>query len=203
MTEIRNIILDIGNVIVEWNPERIIQNAFGESRATPELTRAIFGPDIWHPLNRGEINADEAKQSYCRTLGLSAAEADQLFDAVLHSLDPVPGTHDLMTRFEKAGYAMFALSDNVHEIVAHLKERHDFWRFFKGAAISAELGVLKPGPEIYQWLLAAYNLIPDECVFLDDVATNVEGARTVGLHAFQFTTAVQAERDLAGLGLIF
>ncbi len=200
---IRNVIFDIGNVIVRWDPVHIITQCFGAARATPEIVGAVFGPDIWHPLNRGTLTGAEARAAYCAALGLSALEADTLFAEINASLTPVEGTRALMDRLAAAGYRLFALSDNVHELVTHLKTTQDFWPLFEGAIISAEVGLLKPDPAIYETLLQTFDLNAGECVFLDDVPANVAGAQSAGLHAFQFATSARADADLQALGLTF
>ena len=200
--DIRNIILDIGNVIVPWDPVGIVTSCFGAEAATPEFVRAVFGPDIWHPLNRGEISGAEARERYQAKLGIDAAKTDALFDTVKESMWLIPETAALMQRLSAAGYRMYGLSDNVHELVSYLKERHDFWRYFEGAIISAEVGLLKPDPAIYRCLLDTYGLQADQCVFFDDMPYNVAGAKAVGLHAFLFTDAATAAADLRSLGVV-
>lgn len=67
-------------------------------------------------------------------------------------------------------------------------ERH--WRIadaFDPLVISAEVGLLKPDPGIYQLALQALGLPAGRVLFVDDFAENVEGARAAGLQALQFT----------------
>lgn len=113
------------------------------------------------------------------------------------------GTLDLINRLKQAGYRIFALTDNVNEIVAHLKQRYDFWPLFEHATISSELGFLKPSNDIYQSLLTHNDLVAEETVFLDDMPYNVEGAKNNGMHAIQFADAEQASEALRELGLTF
>ena len=199
---IRNIVFDIGNVIVRWDPALIVARTFGPNRGTPEYAAQLFGAPIWKALNRGEHDEAEAKSIFIRDFGLSVEEADAMFFHVKDSQDLIPGTLDLMEALAAKGYRLFALSDNVHEIVAHLKTRYDFWRYFEGAAISAELGVMKPSAGIFEYLLEAYDLAADETLFFDDVPANVEGARSVGIQACLFTTAEQAAADMRELGIL-
>ena len=198
---IRNIVFDIGNVVVRWDPALISARTFGEAEATVELTRSIFADPLWYQLMRGEITEVEAKRAYCLRLLREPAKLDELFFHIKDHQELIPGTVDLMQRLARAGYRVFALSDNVREIVIHLRERYDFWQHFEGVVISAELGWLKPDPRIFGHLLDSFALDPAETVFLDDVAGNVEGARAVNMHAIQFIDAHQAEAELAALGL--
>ena len=200
---IRNVVFDIGNVLVRWDPVGIVEMAFSLAGEEAVARReALFGDiDIWRALNRGELTIVEAKRAYVADGHLSEEEAERLFDAIRASLTLLEDTPPLMERLAAAGYRLFALTDNVREIVADLSERHDWWALFEGATVSAEVGCLKPDPRIYRHLLESHGLAPDETVFLDDLPRNVEGARAAGMHAFVFTDAKQAERDLRSLGV--
>jgi putative hydrolase of the HAD superfamily len=199
-----NVVFDIGNVIVRWDPAHITAVTFGSARATPQFVNTLFGNNpLWKALNRGTLSEDAAKPAFCEQCGLSADEAETLFFNIKDSLTLIPQTVSLIERLTAAGYRIFALSDNVHELVAYLKQRYDFWRWFEGAVISADTGYLKPEPEIYQHLLAKHKLQADETLFLDDVAGNVAGAQAVGIHALQFTLTSKAEAEMRTMGLAF
>ena len=194
---IRNIVFDIGNVVVRWDPALISVRAFGQAEATAEVVRSIFADPLWLQLNRGEITEAEAKRAYCDGLERDPDHLDRLFFHIKDSQALIPGTVELMERLAKAGYRVFALSDNVQEIVLYLRQRYDFWKHFEGVVISAELGVLKPDPGIFGHLLQTFALEPEETVFLDDVLRNVEGARAVNMHAgFNSSTRNAPKRTL-------
>jgi putative hydrolase of the HAD superfamily len=59
---------------------------------------------------------------------------------------------------------------------------------FDAVVISAEEGCAKPDERIYRLLLDRLGTLPAETVFVDDLAENVEAARTLGLHAIRFTS---------------
>lgn len=201
--QIRNIVFDIGNVLVRWDSRGIVEAAFGiEGDAARERWQGLFvEADIWRALNRGEHTEDAAKQAFVEAGHCSEQEVEALFTALYDSLHLIEDTPPLMRRLKDAGYRLFALTDNVREIVAHLSARHDWWAMFEGVSNSAEIGVLKPDPRMYRHLLETNGLNAEETVFLDDMPGNVDGARAAGMHAFVFTDAVQAERDLRSLGV--
>ncbi|MBK8629007.1 MAG: HAD family phosphatase [Sphingomonadales bacterium] len=194
---IRTIVFDIGNVVVRWDPDWIIRQTFGDGPDHDGLRAGVFSRDIWLPLNLGQISVEEAKVSYVQSGLMQNADADRLFDVVLESMSPLPGSVELMHEALGAGYRILALSDNVHEFVAHYKAHHSWWPLFEGAVISAEIGEVKPNPGIYQHLLSTWSLHPAETLFMDDVAANVAGAHAMGMHAFQFTTADDARTRFA------
>lgn len=200
---IHNIVFDIGNVIVRWDPYLIVERAFGADRTNADFVRSIFpGENVWLPLNKGEISAEQAMQRYRDKLNFSEAETDKLWQNVLASMDLIPGTVAMMDQLIKNGYRLFALSDNVHEIVSYLKSEYDFWSRFEGVVISAEVALLKPDSQIYRHLLDTFDLNAEETVFMDDMQKNVDRAKSVGMAAMQFSTADQAKRELVSLGVL-
>ncbi|KZN30165.1 hypothetical protein N480_04240 [Pseudoalteromonas luteoviolacea S2607] len=202
-TTIKNVVFDIGNVVVRWSPEDIISMTFGRSHFDSGLIERVFYTDIWLDLNKGLMSEEETKLRYQKELGLNQSDCDRLFHYIKHSLIPIYNSEALIERVKKAGYKVYALTDNVHEIVDYLKETYQFWPLFEGAIVSADLGVLKPQPAIYDALLTQFSLNANETVFIDDMPHNVAGAKTMGIEAIQFEDAGQCEDELKKLGLAF
>ncbi|WP_394151439.1 HAD family hydrolase [Vibrio maritimus] len=201
---IKNVVFDVGNVIVRWSPLEIVNLTFGtQGDESKELAARIFQSETWLDINKGVLTEQQAKAQYQTTLDLNAEECDKLFYYVKETQILLFGTIELINALKQAGYRIFALTDNVNEIVAHLKQRYDFWPLFEHATISSELGFLKPSNDIYQSLLTHNDLVAEETVFLDDMPYNVEGAKNNGMHAIQFADAEQASEALRELGLTF
>ena len=202
-TAVKNVVFDIGNVMVKWSPAEIIRKTFGEDADVEYYLKAIFQHTLWYALNKGEMTEEEAKAQYREALGLSAGETDRLFDNIKDSQDLLDGSVKLLERLHEAGYPLYALTDNVKEIVAYLKRRYDFWKYFQGVVVSAEVNCLKPDPEIYYHLLESNGIEAGETIFFDDMPANVRGAQDVGLKAIQFQDAERCVSDLRDIGLRF
>lgn len=201
--QIKNMVFDIGNVLVRWSPLEIARLTFSDEVKALEMAPRIFQNDIWLELNIGRMTEKQAKQKYQNQLGLAPDIVEMLFYYIKESLIPIYGTHRLLCKVKKAGYKVFALTDNVDEIVEFLQQRYDFWTLFDGAIVSSEVGCLKPSPRIYHQLLNQYQLVPAETVFLDDMEANVKGAQDVGIHGIQFLNIFQCEAELKSLGVIY
>ncbi|NIY85215.1 HAD family hydrolase [Vibrio hepatarius] len=200
---ITNVVFDIGNVIVRWAPIEIVRLTFGAIESPEQAATYIFQSETWRDLNKGFISESEAKVQYQHSLGLSELECERLFYYVKQTQLLIFGSVELLKRVKSAGYNVYALTDNVHEIVAHLKAKYTFWPLFDGATVSAELGVLKPQAEMYLSLLTKYKLSASETVFIDDMPHNVAGAKAVGMAGIRFENAAQCEDELKALGLSF
>jgi putative hydrolase of the HAD superfamily len=199
---IKNVVFDVGNVFVRWSPPEIVRRCFdlapdsGENLARAE---ALFRCATWRRLNLGELTQAEAEAIFQADLGLTAEQTRQVFFHVMDHQELIDGTEAIALRLKQAGYRVFGLTDNVHEIVRHYKARYRFWELFEGAVVSAEIGLMKPDPAIFHHLLRTFNLAADETVFFDDYQANIDGATAVGIHAHLFTTASRCEGDLKTL----
>lgn len=203
---IKNVVFDVGNVMVRWSPLEVVARVFAhvpESVENVRLANAIFLTPTWRALNRGEITQEDAEAIYQRDLKFSAAQTAALFHHIFEHQTPLEGSEPLARRLKGAGYRIFALTDNVREIVAYYKANRTFWDVFEGAVVSAEIGLTKPSAEIFQHLLTTHAIEANETVFFDDVPANIRGAEAVGINARLFTTAQRAELDLRQMGASF
>jgi len=186
MPMIRSVIFDVGNVFVRWSPSEVIWRTFDlepESEENLRRADAMFRSPIWISLNLGQLTQVEAEAAYQTQFGLTKDETATLFFHVMDHQEPIDGTQEIVRRLKQAGYRVFGLTDNVHEIVAHLKSRYQFWELFEGAVVSAEVGMIKPHEAVFHHAIKTYGLAASQTVFLDDVQANVDGARSVGMEA--------------------
>lgn len=199
---IKNIVFDIGNVLVKWDPLSVVKNIFPTVADPVQLTTLLFKSELWFAINRGEMSENELISKYHQTLNINIETLKELLEAIKESLVQIPGSFELLDNLYKAPYPLYALTDNTYEIMNYLQKRYDFWNKFKGIVMSAEIGYLKPSPQIYKHLLETYQLIPQETLFMDDYLINVEGARAVNMQAIQFVDAQQCVYELSQLGIV-
>ena len=86
--------------------------------------------------------------------------------------------------------------------IDYLEANFDFWDLFETKVISCRIGMVKPEPEIYDYLLRANDLAPSETVFIDDMPLNVAAAQAAGMKAFQFDDTQRARVELVRLGCL-
>ncbi len=199
----KNIVFDIGNVLVKWAPKEVVIRLFPDYSDHDDLTLKFFKSPAWFDLNKGKLTEAEVVQIYHQQLGISVSKLNELMFEVKESLTPMEGSFDLLEKLYQAKIPLYSITDNVHEIVAFLKKRYTFFDKFIGVVVSADLGVLKPAKEIYHHLLKTYDLNPKESIFFDDVQINVNGAQNVGMLGVQFTTAEACRIELKNQGFIF
>ncbi len=198
---IKNIVFDVGNVLVRYDPDFIVSCAFPAHEDPKALVQGIFKHQTWYELNLGQISEQQAIKEYHSRLGLEIEQLENLAQIVKESLIPIPGSIELLKQLHST-YPLYALTDNTHEIMAYLKQRYDFWPLFNGVVVSASIGHLKPSKEIFHHLLSTYQLVAHETLFLDDIARNVEGARNVGIKAILFENTEQTVNEMKQMGIL-
>ena len=82
------------------------------------------------------------------------------------------------------------------------QEELDFLDVVDGGILSYQDQVIKPDEAIYQLLLERYQLLPEECVFLDDLKANLVTADRLGMHTILFTVKEEAEKELRKLNVL-
>jgi putative hydrolase of the HAD superfamily len=197
-----NVVFDLGGVVVAWNPDEIINRAVSDPANRPIAMRHIMRHPDWLQLDRGTLELEDAIRRATERSGLDETLVRAVVESVPASLVANEETVALMRRVKAAGNSLYCLSNMPAGSMAYLERRYDFWDLFDGAVISSRVHYCKPEREIYEHLLDTYALAPSDTVFIDDVAANVEAARTVGMHAIQFATVAQTEGALRGLGCV-
>lgn len=193
---VRNVIFDLGGVVLEWNPDDILSRFQQDPDLRSGLKQALFGHADWHLFDRGGLSETEVIDRMETRLGRPRAELIAIVDAVRESLVEKPGTVKLLRALHQRGIALYCLSNMPASIYAHLRIRHAFWDIFRGIVISGEVRMIKPEPEVFAHLLERFNLRVEESVFVDDLAVNIEAARRLGLQTILFRDAAQCQREL-------
>ena len=201
MPILRNVIFDVGNVLVRWSPAEIIHLTFTHPFQTNVWIQKIFKHETWQLLNLGLVTEAEAQTRYQTLYGLTPSQTARLFYYIKATQIPIYQSQDLLEHAQQAGLRVFGLTDNIKEIVAHLRQQYDFWQWFEAVVVSAEVGMMKPHPEIFQYLLQHHQLHADETVFIDDHLPNIAAASSLGMHTIHFVDAEDTARQLQLLGV--
>jgi putative hydrolase of the HAD superfamily len=196
---IRNVIFDFGGVLVTWRPQEIIDSFYSDATLREAVRVHAFQHDDWLAMDRGTLDEPTVVRRFAARMGRPEAELAALFDHVRAALLPIEPTVALLHELRERGYKLYGLSNMSASIFAHLTDRHSFFELFNGIVVSAAVQLLKPESGIYEHLRDRYALDFGESVFIDDVARNVESARSLGLPAIQFASTEQVRRDLEAL----
>ena len=198
---IRNIIFDMGNVLVRFLPKETA------ARLVPEEDRDLLCEQVfseeWKLLDRGTISQEEAVQQVCARLPERLHQpARYIIEHQIETLSPVGEAYRLVEELKEKGYGVYLLSNVSVQF-------HEFWKeipvlhLMDGKIISADWKMVKPEEGIYQALFDTYHLRPEECFFVDDLPQNIEGGRRLSMDGFCFQGDVMAlRRELCDRGVL-
>ena len=179
---IKNLVFDLGNVLIEWNSEKILTYFEPEKERQQVLRQVIFESGVWHQTDRGELSLKEAYEEVLAQLDASYHSAVK--NIFYHWYEVVHVYSDLQERIRlwaKQGYRIYILSTTC-EIFYHIEKAGllPIYPLLSGYILSSEVGIVKPEPEIYQKLLKKYGIEPTESVFIDDIQANLDTAAELG-----------------------
>jgi FMN phosphatase YigB (HAD superfamily) len=193
---VKNVIFDLGGVVIEWNPDRILAGYYADPEMRTIMKTALFLHPDWLQLDRGTLReADLLVRAAGRT-GRPAAEISGLLDAMRESLHTKAETVALLEKLSARYVPLYCLSNMSSDIFAYLRGRHSFWGAFRGIVISGDIQMVKPEREIFEFLLQRHGLVAAQTAFVDDNASNIEAARELGIHPVWFKNARQCELAL-------
>lgn len=198
---ITTIIFDIGNVLVDFNWKEYLAS-FGFSKEVEEkLAKATMLSREWDEFDRGALELEDIIQGFVKNDSTVEKEIRMICENVHDMLGRRDYAIPWIKQLKEKGYGVYYLSNFSRKAEVECAHTLDFLPFMDGGILSYQENVIKPEPEIYQLLIDRYELIPEQCVFMDDKPENCEGAEKAGMHAIVFTTKEEAEKELFKLGV--
>ncbi len=187
---IKNYIFDFGNVLAEFYPDRLTAPFVTDEEIKKQISDVVFDRAYWDRLDSDSITEDEVKKAISGRLPENLGEiACRVFDNWIKNITPVKKMQQLIYDIQKTDKKLYLLSNisirfaNSYTEVEWIKELLDC---FDGLVFSGIVGKVKPGREIFEHLLENFDLKADECLFIDDNAENIEGAKAVGIQGYLF-----------------
>jgi putative hydrolase of the HAD superfamily len=198
----KNIIFDLGGVVVDYAPREFLVDHFLNERLENALYDITFGSEEWLQMDAGLLSREDANR-IMREKGAAinrSYEVDIILNDWFDMLKTKDDTVLLIKRLKKRGYRLFYLS-NISWDVLELLAPRKFWSLFDGGITSCEVHLLKPDLRIYQALINKYQLNAKECIFVDDNTTNASAAFDVDMTGIHFRNVRTLQRALLSYGV--
>lgn len=202
---IKNIVFDMGQVIISFDPMHFMDRAGIEDPTDRKMIlNEMFKSVEWAQMDQGILTEETAEPTIL-------ARFPERMRNTVHDLlynwafprEMIPGMEDLIRRLKTAGYGIWLLS-NASMMQPLYWNKLPVSRLFDGTMISAEEKTVKPCPEIYRRFTERFSLQPEECLFIDDAPINVAGAIACGWKGIVFHgDAEELEEKLLLSGVCF
>ena len=185
--QIKNIILDMGNVLLDYDPERILDTFCDIEEAREVITKELFEGPEWIMADEGKIHEEDKYVLVKERVPEQYHEAlRKCAEGWPETMIPVDGARDFVELIKNKGYGVYVLSNAADNLRSYFFRRFLPENMFDGVVVSAEVKMVKPDKEIYDYILEKYNLIPEECLFIDDRADNIDAAKKIGINGHLF-----------------
>jgi glucose-1-phosphatase len=191
----KNIIFDLGNVLLEWSPQRFLKEL-----DLPLHYMDVFYSLLWAThdgglLSRAEV-IEKLPSHYDKAVFASCVNRIAPF------LSPIPDMIETVHEVKNNGYRVYILSNMPKELHEELRTLHDFFEVFDGAVYSYQVKAIKPQPQIYQALMRTYQIKGPESVFIDDLEMNIRAAKELGIEGIVCKNPAQVRAELKNLQII-
>jgi len=199
---IKNIIFDIGGVLVDFHPVLTLQEMGLSKEAVEVISKNTACGSRWQELDRGVIPREEVFNSMLADIPQEyKADASRfLHDEALKTVTAFDYAGGWVESLKKRNLNIYLLTNYPDWMFDyHFEHEFTFAKYVDGMIVSGKEKVIKPDPKIYELILAKYNLKPQECVFIDDRLENVQAAQKLGINAIQFTKLDEVKQALEKL----
>ena len=196
------VVFDVGGVLLDWNPRYLYRKLMTDEAAMEDFLARVCTPAWNHRQDEGRAFADAVAER-CALF----PEFAELIVAYDHRWEEMLGgeivpTVELLYRLKDRGVRLLALTNFSAEKFPQAQQRYPFFACFEAIMVSGEVGIAKPDPRIFAYLIAVCGLQPGDCLYTDDVPANVAAACHAGFHAIHFTSAAALEDVLRQSGLL-
>jgi 2-haloacid dehalogenase len=175
-------LFDLGGVFFDWNPNHFFINVFKESNEREYFLNEICN-DSWNiqqdagrSINEAELELIPKFPKYKSQIKMYYANHRKMIKGVFQE------SITILNFLKNNNYECYVLSNWSAETFEGMIEEYPFLKHFDGLLISGEDKLIKPDLAIYQLAIKRFNLVPHNCVFIDDKLENVEAAKKLNFN---------------------
>ena len=182
-----DIILDMGNVLLEWNKDKILKAVAKTQKDYLILDKAIFQSGLWERLDLGTLTREELVDKVLSLLGdIYKKKVEEVIWNWPAYIDIYTEVFPMLACLKEKGHRIFVLSNTSPVFYELLKDQlAPLEKILDGFVLSCDIKAIKSNRKMFEEILRKYQLDPANCVFLDDIADNTKMAESLGIRAYQ------------------
>ena len=192
----------MGNVLIDFRWEAVYREMGLEGEQFDRMAAATVLDPVWNEFDRGIWTDEMMREAFVeRAPELEDKINEFFYERFPEILRKFDYTDEWIDTLKRNGYRIYILSNFSEKALREAAPELDYIEKADGAVISCRVGLIKPDPEIYKYLLEKYDVVPEEAVFIDDTEKNIEAARRLGLNTILFTGKKDADEKLEDMGV--
>ena len=195
---IRNIIFDIGGVLLDYNPKTYLDKLDIKESRRKKLNDVIFHDQRWKDCLNGFISNSELIEQLVRENLEYKNEIELILskDSLKYMLPPKQEVIEYYKSLKRKGYKIFLCSNITKDTYNYVKDNFEIIQIADGGVFSCFENISKPNPEIYYRLIEKYNLEIEKSILIDDTKRNVISANDIGLRGILFNNIEDIKKIL-------
>lgn len=179
---IKNLIFDVGNVLFHYRwLEALVDAGFTREQAAEMGPKIFDETPLWREFDAGNIDLQGIIDGYGEYFPEYKEYIAEFITRAERMPIDRPEVWDKMKALKDKGYKIYLLSNYSEYLFTRHTDGKAFMDYIDGKVVSYEIHYTKPQKEIYETLLAKYDLNPEESIFFDDREENVEAAVALGI----------------------
>ncbi len=184
--QFNTVIFDFGKVMIHFEPEQITAKSVSDPEAIRLITKAVFDSPFWPCLDAGTItDEDFLKQVRAELPEALWKDAEIVYRSWIRHLPEIEGMNDLVHDLKARCIRVYLLSNISHYFAEHA-DLYPILSEMDGCVFSGVVGMVKPNPDIFEYICQKYAIDPHAAVFVDDTAKNVATAQSLGINGYLF-----------------
>lgn len=183
---IRNIVLDMGNVCCRWDMNHIAKCLTENEEDQKLIIERVFQSQQWQLLDAGLISLKQAEYEILENV--KEEKRDIIVKALYHwhdYFDQYDEMEQYLISLKEKGFQLFLLSNCSMQFYEYYQKKSIFLHF-DGYYISAKYHLVKPSVDIFLDFLKRFDLKAEECIFIDDIKENIDGAKQSGMYGIVY-----------------
>ena len=197
MAQIKNIIFDLGAVLIGWDPKAVFRTIFDTEEEVDWFLNNICTMD-WNEQQDAGRPIKDATEILVHKFPEHKESIEAYYGRWEEMLTgAIQGTVDILENIIASNnYRVLALTNWSAETFPVAQARYNFLSWFEGIVVSGAEKCRKPEEKFYNILLDRYDLKAEECLFIDDNKRNILAAEKLGFHTILFKSPQQLSKDL-------
>ena len=185
MKKYENIIFDVGNVLLEYRPERMLQDYGLNENDAKRVCDELFNDsdDLWHIFDLATMTDEEIKNAYCKKHPNDAKAISFFMEHGEYMHIARADVWERVHTLKKCGYNIYLLSNYPESLFKTHTQYADFMKDIDGLMVSYMINITKPDLRNYEALCSKYSLDKSKSIFFDDRKENIIAARKFGIDA--------------------
>jgi len=199
----KNIVFDLGGVLIDWNPRFLYRKLFQKESEMEYFLGHICTQEWNEQQDGGRSFAEGEAELIAKHPEFEAFISAYHFRWPEMLNGPIAGTVKILAKLaEQKKVRLLALTNWSAETFPYAEKNFEFLKTFDTIVVSGRIKLKKPDPAIFHHLIEVGKIKAQETLFIDDNQQNIQTAQAMSFHAEHFKSSELLEKRLRNLGVL-